>query len=274
MKLLKYTLALIIYVGMMVGCSEGWEEIEIPTLNVTRMTITETIPSDGGEVDKKEEFIYKDAKLIKHTTTQEFSFGQSISTTTTLNYAGNEVTVTDEAGNAAIYILDHNGYATQCTYQLSSQTRGYTFTYDNGYLTQIDETIDRKPTMSNILTYKRGELTSIYNSTNTLICQAGTITNYSKLPCLILTDIYPLSLHTTAIYAHILGKPTQHLVTYQAPDTEDGEESTTYTYKIDNAGRVTNINAKLTYKGVIVPPEDPPYESGNTTKRTLVITYD
>ena len=40
---------------------------------------------------------------------------------TTLSYSGNEVTLADENGNTAIYILGSAGYATECTYKLSDQ---------------------------------------------------------------------------------------------------------------------------------------------------------
>ena len=42
---------------------------------------------------------------------------------TTLSYSGNEVTLADENGNTAIYILGSAGYATECTYKLSDQVR-------------------------------------------------------------------------------------------------------------------------------------------------------
>ena len=63
----------------------------------------------------------------------------------TLSYSGNEVTLADENGNTAIYILGSAGYATECTYKLSDQVRKYTFTYSGEYLTRIDEEINSTP---------------------------------------------------------------------------------------------------------------------------------
>ncbi len=78
----------------------------------------ENLHSDGGDVLRTDTYVYDNNKLTTHTTLQEF-YGQSPTHETTLSYSGNEVTLADENGNTAIYILGSAGYATECTYKLS-----------------------------------------------------------------------------------------------------------------------------------------------------------
>ena len=66
----------------------------------------------------------------------------------------------------------------------------------------------------------------------------------SEIPSLFITDMYPLSMHAVAIYGKILGEPANYLITQLIPDSNgESEETTTYTYTLDNRGIVTSCHA-------------------------------
>ena len=48
--------------------------------------------------------------------------------------------------------------------------------------------------------------------------EAGEDINYYRLPCMLVADTYPLSFHREALFAGMLGKPTQHLTTASCPE--------------------------------------------------------
>ena len=121
------------------ACTDDKEEREFPPApDFSLMILKENLHSNGGDVLRTDTYVYDNNKLTTHTTLQEF-YGQSLTHETTLSYSGNEVTLADENGNTAIYILGSAGYATECTYKLSDQVRKYTFTYSGEYLTRSEE---------------------------------------------------------------------------------------------------------------------------------------
>lgn len=267
MKRVAYILVLLLTSGILLCCSDEEQEV------LSRMYITENFSNDGGTVAKTDVFNFSNKKLINHTTLQEF-YGQSISGELTLSYSGNEVTQTDMSGNTSVYTLNSDGYATQCVSHFLEQIREYRFTYDNGYLTQVDEQVDGTYTLSNFLTYVDGNLTSISDGTNKWLLQPSSTLNYSQLPCLQIADSYPLSFHLDAVYAHLLGKPTQHLVQSVIPDTETPQEETVYSYQTDATGKVNNIQVATTYTGIVIDPEGNVTEETSTIRRNLSIRYE
>lgn len=51
-------------------------------------------------------------------------------------------------------------------------------------------------------------------------------------------------MHAVAIYGKILGEPANYLITQLIPDSNgESEETTTYTYTLDNRGIVTSCHA-------------------------------
>lgn len=267
MKLLRYTLLLTLCAGMMVGCSEDKEPV------ITTMTVTEYLTSDGGSVTKEDRYTYTDDKLTHHLTTQNFS-DQSMSHEVTLTYTGNEVTLNYSEGNTAVYTLNADGYAGACTYRLADQTRTYRFTYSNGYLTQVDETIEGTPSLSNVFEYRDGDLTSIATETNKLICTPATEVNQSQLPCPVFEDTYPLSLHLDALYAHLLGKASPHFTGSSAPAVADPQEKTEYSYTKDSTGKIIKIDKKLTYTGTTVDRNGHVTESTTVVENSLYFKYE
>lgn len=268
MKLLKYTLLLMLCAGTMVGCTEDNDPV------ITTMKVTEYLKSDGGDVVKEDQYIYTDDKLTSHITTQKFS-DQSMSHEVTFAYTGNEVTLDYSEGNMAVYILNADGYATRCTFQMAGQTRTYQFTYSDGYLTQVDEAIDGAPSMSNTFGYKDGELIAISTGPNKIVCTPGETDNREQLPCPVFEDTYPLSLHTDALYAHLLGKASPHFTGSSVPGTEDPQEKTEYSYTTDSeTGKITKIDKKLTYTGTTIDRDGHVIKSTTVVENSLYFKYE
>lgn len=274
MKLLKYILPLALCIGMMVGCTEDNDPV------ITTMTVTEYLTSDGGSVAKVDRYTYTDDRLTSHVTTQNFSIdestghAQNISHEVTFTYTGNEVTLNYSEGNTAVYTLNADGYASECTYRLANQTRTYRFTYADGYLTQVDESIDGTPSLSNTFEYKDGDLTSIATGANKIICTPDTTVNRELLPCPVFEDTYPLSLHIDAIYARLLGKSAQHFTGSSVPAVADPQEKTEYSYTKDNTGKIIKIDKKLTYTGTTVDQNGHVTESTTVVENSLYFKYE
>ena len=64
----------------------------------------------------------------------------------------------------------------------------------------------------------------------------------SRLPWLFLAERYPLSLHTEALYANILGAPLPILP--GRLDIEGSDEITTYSYSADKNGYIIDCTAR------------------------------
>lgn len=259
-------IALLVCVLAMFSCSEEdngeWREINIPAPDISSMCLTEFCPKDGkgvSDVNKTEEFFYEDSYLNGYLYTQESSIADIKDVYThpiTVEYGADRssVTLTDEMGTQRKYTLNDLGYATQCEYTSSDQKRQYTFSYTDGYLTELDEEIlpgeaSSTGVVSRSMTfnYHNGELISVTYPSLTgetfagygeqqMNFEAGEDINYYRLPCPLLLDIYPLSFHREAMFAGILGKPTQHLTVASYPVQTSGSyyEKTEYSYKMNN----------------------------------------
>lgn len=240
---------------------ELWKEIEIPIPNISKILFSEFCRSEGAgvsDVTKTEEFVFESKWLTDYVYTQKSSIANDTTILTnplTILYGSNRnsITFTDETGIQRKYTLNDQGYATKCEYTSFGQKRNYTFSYTNGYLTQLIENImpsegsdDDVITQSLSFTYDKGDLISVtspsltgetftgYGELQTNFV-AGENTNYYHLPCFLLLDIYPLSFHREAMFARILGKPTQHLIvsSYPTQTIENYNEETKFTYRFD-----------------------------------------
>lgn len=243
-------LALVTVIILLGACSEeedGWMEINIPQPEMSQMVWKENMQTDECNVLKTDEFLYKNGMLESRLTSQSF-MGQAIEYKVTANYAKQTATFTTSTGNTSVYTLNAEGYATRCIYTSSSQTREYQFTYTNGYLTQLHESIDGMEFAKLTLNYRNGDLISVFSNDNQINYQAGSVVNYYHLPCLDLLETYPLSFHQEAIYARLLGKPTQHLITHTAPEGNSGEY-TDYTYEFDAQEKPVAIHKQTIYRG-------------------------
>lgn len=257
------------------------------------MLFSEFCKSDGigvSDVTKKEEFHYEDAWLTGYTYTQEVSIAdltEIISHPLTIQYGNNRssVTFTDEIGTERKYTLNEEGYATQCEYASLDQKRQYTFSYTEGYLTQVNEKIMPREGSSDAvvshtlsLQYDKGDLISttspsLTNESSTgygkfqTNYEAGEDINYYRLPCMLVADTYPLSFHREALFAGMLGKPTQHLTTASCPNesSDTYTERTEYSYNFDKNKKPVSL--KISTK----------YSNGKSTSylnRTISITIE
>ena len=170
-------IALLLCAIVMFGCSDDEEKAgtEVPDPEISKMLFSEFCKSDGigvSDVTKEEEFRYEDAWLTGYTYTQEISIAdltEIISHSLTIQYGNNRssVTFTDEIGTERKYTLNEEGYATQCEYASLDQKRQYTFSYTDGYLTQVNEKIMPREGSSDAvvahtlsLQYDKGDLIS------------------------------------------------------------------------------------------------------------------
>ena len=156
--------------------------------------------------------------------------------------------VTDEINNISTYTLDDNGYAISCVRQeMDGKIRSYTFDYlinteGKYFLKNITETLDGNKSYSSInidySSYRTLRITQqVDKSEQTYIASTSTgneIANTSEIPYLFLTDLYPLSFHSVAIYGKFLGDAYNTLITDLRPEDNSGSnETTTYTYRFD-----------------------------------------
>ena len=258
------------------------------------MLFSEFCKSDGigvSDVTKKEEFHYEDAWLTGYTYTQEVSIAdltEIISHPLTIQYGNNRssVTFTDEIGTERKYTLNEEGYATQCEYASLDQKRQYTFSYTEGYLTQVNEKIMPREGSSDAvvshtlsLQYDKGDLISTTSPSLTNESSTGYgkfQTNYEAgediqfiivFPVCWWRILIPLSFHREALFAGMLGKPTQHLTTASCPNesSDTYTERTEYSYNFDKNKKPVSL--KISTK----------YSNGKSTSylnRTISITIE
>ena len=232
---------------------EGEDPYPLPD-DVCRITLSETLYSDGGNVERTDVYTYDAGKrLVSHVTTQEMNHGQSLTHEVRFAYTGSQAICTDSNGNVATYLLDEEGRASQCTYIQAGQARNYQFDYDsNGYLKQIVETIEGETAPHSVLnlSYADGDLQTLSAAEVTLQYIPSQYANPYQLPDPMWENISPLSYHLDAIYAGLLGKLSSHLPAYVVPQGNE-QEQTSYTYVWDENQLLAGINIETTYTGTV-----------------------
>lgn len=224
--------------------------------NQSILTVTEIMTTDGY-VNKKETYTFNNTQLIRHFTQQKY-YPEFITTyETKLDYSENTVIVTDDNGNILTYTLNDDGYATFCKYETASQIRFYDFTYTtDNFLTRIEESIGNTFFSSLDLSYENGDLTSVTTfmngMENKIMYTAGITANSDKLPCIPLSETYPISTHVEALYAGLLGKTSNHLVAKTQPYGND-DEWNEFHYSINEAGNISSLKITTHYKGIVYP---------------------
>lgn len=210
-----------------------------PTTPFSKIELKEVIESDAQPVTATHTYLYNSAgRLTSYTGKQSFTAGDElfeIENTTTVEYKDHQAVITDEAGTVSTYTLNDKGYATTCTSQdMAGNTRTYTFSYlinteDKYYLENITEKLDDGKEYSFI--------TIDYSNFRALRIQ-------QKVDTFEHNSTATLSMHAVAIYGKILGEPANYLITQLIPDSNgESEETTTYTYTLDNRGIVTSCHA-------------------------------
>ena len=248
----------LLFIGGLTACSDNDEGSDIPdnpgypVTHFSKIELKEVKEEPGAPaVTVTQTYDYSAGRLINFTSTQSFVAGGElfkIENATNVVYGDHQAVVTDEINNISTYTLDDNGYAISCVRQeMDGKIRSYTFDYLNNtegkyFLKNITETLDENQPYSSInidySSYRTLRITQqVDKSEQTYIASTSTgneIANTSEIPYLFLTDLYPLSFHSVAIYGKFLGDAYNTLITDLRPEDNSGSnETTTYTYRFD-----------------------------------------
>ena len=248
----------LLFIGGLTACSDNNEGSDIPdnpgypVTHFSKIELKEVKEEPGAPaVTVTQTYDYSAGRLINFTSTQSFVAGGElfkIENATNVVYGDHQAVVTDEINNISTYTLDDNGYAISCVRQeMDGKIRSYTFDYlinteGKYFLKNITETLDGNKSYSSInidySSYRTLRITQqVDKSEQTYIASTSTgneIANTSEIPYLFLTDLYPLSFHSVAIYRKFLGDAYNTLITDLRPEDNSGSnETTTYTYRFD-----------------------------------------
>lgn len=248
----------LLFIGGLTACSDNNEGSDIPdnpgypVTHFSKIELKEVKEEPGAPaVTVIQTYDYSAGRLINFTSTQSFVAGGElfkIENATNVVYGDHQAVVTDEINNISTYTLDDNGYAISCVRQeMDGKIRSYTFDYlinteGKYFLKNITETLDGNKSYSSInidySSYRTLRITQqVDKSEQTYIASTSTgneIANTSEIPYLFLTDLYPLSFHSVAIYGKFLGDAYNTLITDLRPEDNSGSnETTTYTYRFD-----------------------------------------
>ena len=248
----------LLFIGGLTACSDNNEGSDIPdnpgypVTHFSKIELKEVKEEPGAPaVNVTQTYDYSAGRLINFTSTQSFVAGGElfkIENATNVVYGDHQAVVTDEINNISTYTLDDNGYAISCVRQeMDGKIRSYTFDYlinteGKYFLKNITETLDGNKSYSSInidySSYRTLRITQqVDKSEQTYIASTSTgneIANTSEIPYLFLTDLYPLSFHSVAIYGKFLGDAYNTLITDLRPEDNSGSnETTTYTYRFD-----------------------------------------
>lgn len=257
----------LLFIGGLTACSDNNEGSDIPdnpgypVTHFSKIELKEVKEEPGAPaVTVTQTYDYSAGRLINFTSTQSFVAGGElfkIENATNVVYGDHQAVVTDEINNISTYTLDDNGYAISCVRQeMDGKIRSYTFDYlinteGKYFLKNITETLDGNKSYSSInidySSYRTLRITQqVDKSEQTYIASTSTgneIANTSEIPYLFLTDLYPLSFHSVAIYGKFLGDAYNTLITNLRPeDNSESNETTTYKYEFDGRGIVTSCN--------------------------------
>ena len=248
----------LLFIGGLTACSDNNEGSDIPdnpgypVTHFSKIELKEVKEEPGAPaVTVTQTYDYSAGRLINFTSTQSFVAGGElfkIENATNVVYGDHQAVVTDEINNISTYTLDDNGYAISCVRQeMDGKIRSYTFDYlinteGKYFLKNITETLDGNKFYSSInidySSYRTLRITQqVDKSEQTYIASTSTgneIANTSEIPYLFLTDLYPLSFHSVAIYGKFLGDAYNTLIIDLRPEDNSGSnETTTYTYRFD-----------------------------------------
>lgn len=226
-------------------------QIYRPLLAYNTLRTEEKMDSDAQTVTARQTFSCTDGLLTQMVYEQSFTAVEPVtmSQTTTLTYLADKVIVTDSFGNTLTYLLNPHGYAETCTLETNGVVkRQYYFYYDSEYhLTAIEEylasdnfetaysriVIKYYPDMIH-LAHKVDQYFQIFIGTfNTNISS-----NNLAIPSPFLAELHPLSMHTPALYAQILGNVLLPFIQEILPD--ESTNKTTFHYSFDEAGIPTD----------------------------------
>lgn len=257
----KNIFAALLFIGGLTACSDSDEgsgipdEPKYPVTNFSKIELKE-VKKDPSvpDVTVTQTYNYNAGRLTDFTIMQSFVAGGEqfkIENTTNVVYEDHKAIVTDEINNVSTYTLDDNGYAISCVRQeTNGKIRSYTFDYlinteGKYFLKTITETLNGNQPYSainidysNFRALRITEQVDSYEQTYTASTSVGNeIANKSEIPFLFLVELYPLSLHTAAVYGKFLGDAYNTLITQLVPDgNSESQETTTYAYDFTQKG--------------------------------------
>ena len=257
----KNIFAALLFIGALTACSDSDEgsgipdEPKYPVTNFSKIELKE-VKKDPSvpDVTVTQTYNYNAGRLTDFTIMQSFVAGGEqfkIENTTNVVYEDHKAIVTDEINNVSTYTLDDNGYAISCVRQeTNGKIRSYTFDYlinteGKYFLKTITETVNGNQPYSainidysNFRALRITEQVDSYEQTYTASTSVGNeIANKSEIPFLFLVELYPLSLHTAAVYGKFLGDAYNTLITQLVPDgNSESQETTTYAYDFTQKG--------------------------------------
>lgn len=254
----------------LIACSNDNEEPEVnpdyPTTSFSKIQLSEVHISDAQTVTTTQTYTYNAGRLSDYTSMQTYLAIEPVEMqfTTTVTYSDHQAIVTDEFGNISTYTLNDKGYAISCTRKEGGgNTRNYTFSYltnteEKCFLENITEKLENGNIYATVDidydNYRALRITmhvDTYDQNYTATTPENKeIKNISEIPCLFLAELYPLSLHSAALYGKLLGEPFNYLITQIIPDNNtESNETTTYTYNLDDRGIVTSCDEKINSYG-------------------------
>ena len=243
----------------------GITEDNYPKVSFSKIQLSEDSPFEVGvpTVTTTQTYSYNQGKVTDFTTLQTYTVAgekAGMKSVTTITYNDNhQAIVTDDYGNVSTYTFNDKGYATKCVRQEAVTTRTYTFSYlinteNKYYLKKITESLDEGKIYSSIdidyesyRTLRITQKVDTHKQKYTATTSSGNeIANLSEIPCLFLAEMYPMSLHSAALYGKLLGEPLETLITQIIPDGNTGNNETThYSYKTNNEGIITSCNETI-----------------------------
>lgn len=260
---MKHLYAVFLLLCLLAACTESEHpgmdgENEDPSKawpGFTSLEISEVLESDAQTVTVAHTYQYDGAGRLTGCVTRQATEGTgaiALERTATVSYGQDGAEVTDDAGNTLAYTFDADGRATACVYRtLWGEVRRYEFDYctvpsGRHCLARVSETLgDETAPYSEIsLDYgtpgEVGVTRMVDGDSQRFVLSFpsdGGVANTAQLPCLFLTELYPLSLHEAALYARWLGDASDVLLSRCEPaDNAESGEYTTYAYDVDAGG--------------------------------------
>ncbi len=229
-------------------------QIYRPLLAYNTLRTEEKLDSDAQTVTARQTFSCTDGLLTQMVYEQSFAAVEPVtmSQTTTLTYLADKVIVNDSFGNTLTYLLNPHGYAETCTLETNGvEKRQYYFYYDSEYhLTAIEEYLasDKFETAYSriVIKYYPDMIQLAHKVDQYFQVFIGTFNtnvpnNSLAIPNPLLAELHPLSMHTPALYAQILGNIHPLYFQQISPkDNEESQEKTTFYYNFDEAGIPTD----------------------------------
>ena len=226
-----------------------------PTTPYQRITLSEVItPIDAQTVNWSQEFRFVNGQIASCSTTQRFGSEEelfTISLQETASITDEQAVITDDEGTTTIYLLDDYGMATEAiSHEAGGDSRTYRFSYTtHGHyrrLATLEEYL--ADTLFAQLTFTEEASTNeklhltqqigSYHQTFLLTLQTPqqTTEEASPVPPLYVSELYPLTLHTTALYGKLLGEAWPWITA--ASSAENTSSQSTYSYTFTTTGQL------------------------------------